>query len=99
MKQHKTWWEALLEVASELGDTLTAVRVGAVVFKLPQQEEEARKAIGPAGPTGYGLPPEVAVIGYGRDFFYVTGVYDGATWIEPVPREYTPGEAEFVGGW
>lgn len=94
-----TWWEALSRASQEQNDTLHAVRVGGRVYRLPEEKAEARKAIGKSGPTGYGAPPEVAVVGYGRDHIYVCAVYDGATWIAPIPREDTPGEAPFVGGW
>lgn len=94
-----SWFDALLGVAMALNDTLHAVRVRDRVFRLPEEEAKAKRAIGKNGPTGYGLPPEVAVVGYGQRFIYVCAVYDGATWIEPIPREDVPGEAPFVGGW
>lgn len=95
----RTWWEALGEASQEQGDALHAVRVGGRVYRLPEEEAGAREAIGDEGPTGYGFPPVLAVVGYGRDYIYVCAIYDGATWIAPIPREDTPGEAPFVGGW
>lgn len=95
----RTWWEALKKVSQEQNDTLHAVRVGGQVYRLPEEERQAREAIGENGPTGYGVPPDLAVVGYGERFIYVCAVYDGATWISAIPREDTPGEAPFVGGW
>lgn len=104
-----TSWKTFLNVADRVGDNPNeahALEIGVRELGSPNYRPKTIRGLkaiqaklGFMAHGGHGVPSVPPMRLYTRRYVYVTAIYDGATWWEPVPLEPGSGQpARYIGG-
>ena len=85
MKQYESWGAMLAQEVEKAGDTI----VSSTLTKSQSDEQFS---------SGYGNPEGCEFTAWGEKYVYFPATYDGAEWVEKVPRNPCDEPTKHVGG-